>query len=317
MDPLVKRKLNENKSTNMKRKYDTINSPQKAKKQEAYKKTKSTEQNLDYFICKFRNKIKEGPYYICSVCNRLLYKKSVRLLDRNSCSSSVPMSVFTNITSFDKKEYICSTCHSKVIKGKIPCQAVYNDMSVDEIPVELAFLEKLEQILIAQRIVFEKIIVMPKGQQKKVSGAICNVPILFPKGRFGYLEERKIKLTRVKYFNARLLHYSGRFATNSEYLFFAQFEIEQKNVSDSINIALKKIQGQPLTASQIKSDVNKLKSLVCQDQAYLFLRQIPGTPPYWQKFMYEVIAMVKQLGIPTWFMTLSCADLRYGLSCFK
>ena len=95
--------------------------------------------------------------------------------------------------------------------------------------------------------------------------------LAFPKGRFGYMEERKTKLTPVKYFNARLLHYSGRFATISEYLFFAQFVIEQKKVSDSINIALKKIQGHPLTASQIKSDVNKLKSLVCQEQAYLFL----------------------------------------------
>ena len=27
--------------------------------------------------------------------------------------------------------------------------------------------------------------------------------------------------------------------------------------------------------------------------------------------MYEVVAMVKQLGIPTWFMMLSCADLRW------
>ena len=27
--------------------------------------------------------------------------------------------------------------------------------------------------------------------------------------------------------------------------------------------------------------------------------------------MYEVVAMMKQLGIPTWFMTLSCADLRW------
>ena len=338
-------------------------------------------------------------------------------------------------------------------------------MSVDEIPAELALLEKLEQILIAQRIVFEKIVVMPKGQQKKVSGAICNVPdncdqtckvlprppersgiimlklkrklqfrghvyfqavrpqlvenalnwllennplyrnvitdmsnidenlktlqqndtstdngksakltaneddeieenddplnthrqatnetclqsvlpdypvtlqhsqsdslgneiydiapgenkhptsimtdknceqlafpVLFPKGRFGYNNERKIKLSPVKYFNARLLHYSGRFATNPEYLFFAQFVLEQKKVADSINIALKKIQGQPITVSQIKSDVNKFKSLICQDQAYLFLRQVPGTPPYWQRFMYEVVAMVKQLGIPT------------------
>ena len=136
-------------------------------------------------------------------------------------------------------------------------------------------------------------------------------PVLFPKGHFGYTDERKVKLSPVKYFNARLLHYGGRFATNSEYLFFAQFVLEQKKVADSINIALKKIQGQPITASQIKSDVSKLKNMVCQDQAYLFLRQIPGTPPHWQKFMYEVIAMAKQLGIPTWFMTLPCADLRW------
>ena len=39
-------------------------------------------------------------------------------------------------------------------------------MYVDEIPTELFSPEKLEQILIAQRIVFEKIVVMPKGQHK-------------------------------------------------------------------------------------------------------------------------------------------------------
>ena len=94
-------------------------------------------------------------------------------------------------------------------------------------------------------------------------------------------------------------------------MFFAQFIIEQKKVSDSINIALKKVHDQPVTASHIRSSVQTLQNLICQDQAYLFLRQIPGTPPYWQRFMYEVVAMVKQLGIPTWFMTLSCADLRW------
>jgi hypothetical protein len=135
-------------------------------------------------------------------------------------------------------------------------------------------------------------------------------PVLFPKGRFGYTVERDVKLSPVKYFNARLLHCSGRFATNLEYLFFAQFIIEQKKVSDSINIALTKVHGQSLTASQIRSNVQSLQNLSCQDQAYLFLRQMSGTPPYWQKFMFEVVAMVKQLGIPTWFMTLSCADLK-------
>lgn len=51
-------------------------------------------------------------------------------------------------------------------------------MYVDETPSELASLEKLEQILIAKRIVFQKIVIMPKGQQKKIKGAICNVPVL-------------------------------------------------------------------------------------------------------------------------------------------
>ena len=58
------------------------------------------------------------------------------------------------------------TCHSKIIKGKLPCQALVNNMYVDEIPTELSSLEKLE------RIVFEKIVVMPKGQQRKIKGAI-------------------------------------------------------------------------------------------------------------------------------------------------
>ena len=79
--------------------------------------------------------------------------------------------------SFDGQQYICRICHSKVIQGKIPCQAVVNNMYVDDIPTELASLKKLEQILIAQRIVFEKIVVMPKGQQRKIKGAICNVPV--------------------------------------------------------------------------------------------------------------------------------------------
>ena len=46
---------------------------------------------------------------------------------------------------------ICKTCHSKLLKEQVPCQAVYNKLMVDETPPELECLEKLEQILISQR----------------------------------------------------------------------------------------------------------------------------------------------------------------------
>ena len=42
------------------------------------------------------------------------------------------------------------------------------------------------------------------------------------------------------------------------------------------------------------------------------MNNLKGTPAYWKRFLLEVLAMVKQLGLPTYFMTLSCADLRWN-----
>ena len=41
------------------------------------------------------------------------------------------------------------------------------------------------------------------------------------------------------------------------------------------------------------------------------MSSVKGTPSYWKQFLYDVLAMVKQLGIPTFFLTLSCADLKW------
>ncbi|MCG8624396.1 MAG: hypothetical protein MJE68_20685, partial [Proteobacteria bacterium] len=48
-----------------------------------------------------------------------------------------------------------------------------------------------------------------------------------------------------------------------------------------------------------------------KDKAYTFLKNIRGSPPYWQKMFYELLAMIRTLGIPTWFLTLSAADMKW------
>ena len=128
-------------------------------------------------------------------------------------------------------------------------------------------------------------------------------PALFPKGQFGFTEDRKIKLSPVKYFNARLLHYSGRFANKSRVSFLCTIYNGTKKASDSLWPTCNCISN--------KIRCKQVKRFNLSRSGISVLRQIPGTPPYWQKLMYEVVAMVKQLGIPTWFMTLSCADLRW------
>ena len=100
MDSSEKEGYCERNRVNMKRKYHATNSPQKTKKNEQHKKFKSCSDNvnLDQCISKFLSKIREGPYYICSVCNRLLYKKSVKLLEKKKYIS-VPKTVFADIAS--------------------------------------------------------------------------------------------------------------------------------------------------------------------------------------------------------------------------
>lgn len=157
-----------------KKRLQQISSKNKIKYKVRQQHESETIQTIDVCIKEFKEKIREGPHYVCCVCNRMLYKKSVK----NFLSTKYPDQHYFSVqTSFDGKEYICNTCNSKVKQGKVPCQALINNMYVDDTPVELASLEKLEQILIVQRIVFQKIIVMPKGQQRKVKGAICNVPV--------------------------------------------------------------------------------------------------------------------------------------------
>ena len=54
---------------------------------------------------------------------------------------------------------------------------MHSKLLVNEIPSELKRLEKLERILIAQHLLFQKIVIMPKGQQRKIKGTICNVRV--------------------------------------------------------------------------------------------------------------------------------------------
>ena len=71
------------------------------------------------------------------------------------------------------------------------------------------------------------------------------------------------------------------------------------------------IPGTP-TAGVVKSNFKEtIESFVAIDNAFSFMTSVKGTPPYWKQFLYDVLAMVKQLGIPTYFLTLSCADLRW------
>ena len=138
-------------------------------------------------------------------------------------------------------------------------------------------------------------------------------PYLFPGGKFGYKPTRELKLSPVKYFNQRLLNYTQMFASDSDYVFYALSVTQQLKLNSEIIIALRKVCTGTVTAGMLsQSFAETVLSFVGKDEAYRFMNTIKGTPVYWKKFLHEVLAMVKQLGLPTFFITLSCADLQWN-----
>ena len=68
--------------------------------------------------------------------------------------------------------------------------------------------------------------------------------------------------------------------------------------------------GKTIDAGMLKNP-HHLQNLLKRDKAYTFLKKIRGSPPYWQQMFYELLAMIRTLGIPTWFLTLSAADMKW------
>ncbi|XP_071944760.1 uncharacterized protein [Antedon mediterranea] len=140
-------------------------------------------------------------------------------------------------------------------------------------------------------------------------------PTLFPTGHSTFHDARNIKLTLGRYFHNKLCHVDNRFAKNTEYIFFAQCLYEIEQVLSSVSIALRKSSGKKddftsVKASDFKS-ASKVQEILKCDRGYKFLKQIRGTCPYWQSTQKDVLAMVRQLGKPTWFASFSSADMRW------
>ena len=107
----------------------------------------------------------------------------------------------------------------------------------------------------------------------------------------------------------------GRFAKDVEYFLTAQYAVESKQVAGDASFMLQQTQGrlhqgQALTAGAVKSQ-QVIQQMIQRVDVYRFLKNVRSSPAYFQKVMYDVLAMIRQLGLPAWFLTLSAADIQW------
>ena len=140
-------------------------------------------------------------------------------------------------------------------------------------------------------------------------------PTHFPKGKGGFSYNRHVKLTARCYFQQRLLNCDTRFAKDVEYLLASQYAVECKQVCDSASIRLRQTKGQLLHGQTLNAvffkNQDNVKQLIRTDQAYTFLKNIRGSPVFWQNVLFDLFAYLRQKGKPAIFLTLSSADLHW------
>ena len=106
-------------------------------------------------------------------------------------------------------------------------------------------------------------------------------PDLFPYGGGGYHSaNRKGKLPIRKYFQQCLLNVNGRFAQNIEYLFFAQYIADIKQIESDATLAIMLSQRRTLGGHKITDghlwNPAVVEQLVRNEQAYKFLKKCKG-----------------------------------------
>ena len=77
-------------------------------------------------------------------------------------------------------------------------------------------------------------------------------------------------------------------------------------------LAMKRVQtkGNAYTAGEIL-DTAKQTAITNLDEGYYIFRTVRNSPPYLDMCKKEIMAMIRQLGLPTWFISLSAADTKW------
>ena len=77
-----------------------------------------------------------------------------------------------------------------------------------------------------------------------------------------------------------------------------------------MNICLRKLKNnENLTAKNVL-DSNTLNDIFKQDDGFMFLKQVRSSPYYRQNKKRELFSMIKQLGVPTFFISLSASEIK-------
>ena len=137
-------------------------------------------------------------------------------------------------------------------------------------------------------------------------------PTIFCGQRRPSKEERTVPVHYSDIVKWELRSVDRRAAQSVPNIFFKHKKLQMKQISDKVNLAVRRCKGKEkkITAAEARNS-EYLDKLVKLDEGYYIFRQLRNSPAYLQSRKKDIFAMIRQLSLPTWFMSLSAADTRW------
>ncbi|CAC5408743.1 unnamed protein product [Mytilus coruscus] len=104
-------------------------------------------------------------------------------------------------------------------------------------------------------------------------------------------------------------YFDGRFRKNSTYMLQAVNNYEFMRLLNSVNIHMRMMKNKLHVRVQDVRNLNQNPDLLTN--SYMFMKNIRGTAAYWKNNLLNLLAMFKNLGTPSLFMTLSANDMHW------
>ena len=124
--------------------------------------------------------------------------------------------------------------------------------------------------------------IIPSNIMRESAFDAKSFPMKHPSGDFALNFERPIRLTKKQFFRLRLLHYTGIYSNDSDYLFMCQQYLERGALEGAIDIHVQK--------GIMTDGPGGTKTMQLTD-AFSVFQTILGTPKFWQQKQNNLLAI--------------------------
>ena len=135
-------------------------------------------------------------------------------------------------------------------------------------------------------------------------------PTIFCGERRASDEERHTSVHYTEICKYELRSVDRRVASNVPNMFFKLKKVQMKHVLDRVSLAMRRVKGKGVQAKHVLDDESRAR-IVRLDEGFYIFRNLRNSPAYLEKRKKDAFAMIRQIGFPSLFISLSAAETKW------